>query len=121
VVNYCNSKSSNEESEETDNPETPNPSFSPPANNITLPNENLAPNFVIIPNPNPGTFQIETNFPLSQISNLKILNSLGATVYETQNLSFSTIQLPTVASGQHFVMVMLKDGTVLTQKMMLQR
>jgi len=104
----------------TDDPNDPETPFSPPANNITLPNENPAPSFVIIPNPNPGTFQIETNFPLSQISNLKFINSLGATVYETQTLSSSTIQLPTVASGQHFVMVMLKDGTVLTQKMMLQ-
>jgi len=118
AIGYTGGKSSDDD---PDDPETPAPPFSPPANNITLPNENPAPSFVIIPNPNSGTFQIEINFPLSHISNLKILNPLGAIVYETQNLTSNTIQLPNFASGQHFVMVMLKDGTVLTQKMMLQR
>ena len=99
----------------------PAPPFSPPANNITLPNEIPAPNFSIIPNPNPGTFQLETNFSLSDIANFKITNSLGAPVYETQNLFSNTIQLPTSTSGLHFVVAVLKDGTVLTQKMMLQR
>ena len=75
----------------------------------------------IYPNPNSGAFQIETNFPLTDIANIKVINPLGATVYETQNLFSNTIQLPAFASGQHFVIVMLKDGTVLTQKMMLQR
>jgi len=41
--------------------------------------------------------------------------------YETQNLFSNTIQLPASASGLHFVVVMLKDGTVLTQKMVIQR
>jgi len=77
--------------------------------------------FHIHSNPNPGTFQIETNFSLSDISNLKITNSLGATVYEVQNLFSNTIQLPTSVSGLHFVVAMLKTGTVLTQKMMVQR
>jgi len=77
--------------------------------------------FTLFPNPNPGTFQLETNFPLSDIVNLKITNSLGATVYETQTLFLNTIQLPTSVSGLHFVVAMLKTGTVLTQKMMVQR
>jgi len=105
----------------TDDPDTPDPSFSPPANNITLQTETPAPTFSIIPNPNPGTFQIETNFPLTDILHTKVVNLLGVTVYEAQNPTSNTIQLPAFASGQHFVMVMLKDGTVLTQKMMLQR
>jgi len=106
----------------TDTPDDPETSTSPLANNITLPIENTTtPSFVIIPNPNPGTFQIETNFSLSDITNLKIINSLGATVYETQNLFLNTIQLPTSVSGLHFVVAMLKTGTVLTQKMMVQR
>jgi len=104
-----------------DDPETSDPFLSPPDNNIPHQDEDTAPNFVIIPNPNLGAFQIETNFPLTDIDNLKITNMLGATVYETQNLFSNTIQLPAFASGQHFVIVMLKDGTVLTQKMMLQR
>jgi len=46
---------------------------------------------------------------------------LGATLYETQTLSSHTIQLPTSATGLHFVVIMLKTGAVLTQKMMIQR
>ena len=80
-----------------------------------------APNFIIIPNPNSGTFQLETNFPLSEIGNLKIINSLGISVYETQSLSSNTIQLQNSASGMFFVVIVLKDGNMLTQKMMVQR
>ena len=77
--------------------------------------------FTLIPNPNRGTFQIETNFPLSEISHLKITNTLGLTVYESKNLSSNEIQLPNSVSGLYFVVMVLKDGTVLTQKMMVQR
>jgi len=77
--------------------------------------------FKLYPNPNPGTFQIKSNFSLSDIGNLKILNLLGATVYETQNLSSNTIQLPTTVSGTFFVAIILKDGAVLTQKMVVRR
>ena len=75
----------------------------------------------LYPNPNSGTFQLETNFPLSEITNLKITNPLGITVYKTQNVTEHTIQLQNSASGMFFVVINLKDGTVLTQKMMVQR
>jgi hypothetical protein len=75
----------------------------------------------LYPNPNPGTFQLETNFPLSEISNLKITNTLGVTVYETQYLNSHEIQLQKTNTGLHFVVIFLKDGTLLTQKMMVQR
>jgi hypothetical protein len=115
-------KNSNKlEYEEYEETEASAPFVSPPLNNITLQDENTAPNFVIIPNPNPGAFQLETNFPLSDIVNLKISNLLGVPVYETQNLTSHIIQLSNSATGYHFVMITLKDGTVLTQKMMLQR
>ena len=84
------------------------------------PYEHPTPYFSIIPNPNPGTFQLETNFPLSDIGNLKITNVLGITVYESQNVSSNTIQLQNFAAGLHFVVIILKDGTVLTQKMVMQ-
>jgi hypothetical protein len=113
-VDYAYEKSLNED------PETP-PQFSPPnPNNTPLQSAPAPPNFVIIPNPNPGTFQLETNFPLSEIGNLKIINMLGVTVYETQTLSSNTIQLQ-ASAGQYFVVMVLKDDTVLTQKMMIQR
>jgi len=113
------------------------PSFSPPQPSMVMKNNetwehleeaeskevgiNNKLEIKLYPNPNSGTFQIDANFPLSDIANLKITNSLGATVYKTQNLSSNTIQLPASASGLHFVVVMLKDGSVLTEKMMIQR
>ena len=108
-------------SDDSDDPENPIPSLSSPANNLTHQNENASPGFTIIPNPNPGVFQIETNFPLSEVAILKVVNSLGATVYDTQNLASNTIHLPISTSGQHFVVLILKEGTVLTQKIMIQR
>ena len=75
----------------------------------------------LLPNPNNGTFQLETNFSLSEIAHLKITNLLGTVMYETQNLTSTGIQLPASASGLQFVIVVLKDGSVLTQKMMIQR
>jgi len=118
LVKYPSNKSSNEDPDEPEDPET---SLSPPANSITLQDENIALNFVIIPNPNPGTFQIETNFPLEDIANFKITNLLGVPVYETQSLVSNTFQLQNTASGLHFIVAVLKNGTVLTQKMMIQR
>jgi len=46
---------------------------------------------------------------------------MGATVYESQNVTEHTIQLQNSASGQYFVVMILKDGNVLTQKMVVQR
>jgi len=65
--------------------------------------------------------QLETNFPLADIAHLKIINLLGVPVYETQNLASNEIQLANSGAGPYFVVMILKDGTVLTQKMMLQR
>jgi len=117
-VNYKSSKSPDGDPGDPENPET---IFSSTIDDIAPQNETAAPNFTIVPNPNPGTFLIETNFPLSEIANLKITNMFGVPVYETQKLSSNTIQLPTTVSGQHFVVLILKNGKVLTQKMMLQR
>jgi len=103
------------------NPENPETSLSPPINSITLPNEPPAPTLSIIPNPNGGTFQLETNFPLTAIENFKITNMLGVPVYETQALASNEIQLPNASAGLYLVVVVLKDGTVLNQKMMVQR
>ena len=116
VIGWDNrGKSSTEEYEETETP----PQFSPIDNgDIVLQSASAPPNFSIIPNPNSGTFQLETNFPLSDIAYLKITNLLGVPVYETKNLTTPTIQLQDVASGMFFVVVILKDSTVLTQKMM---
>jgi hypothetical protein len=54
------------------------------------------------------------------IGNLKITNFLGASIYEAQHLTTHTIQMPTSAPGIYFVVMILKEGTVLTQKMMIQ-
>jgi len=120
----------------------PTPSFAPPRNSIVTNNDDVAlshleeaanievftkeeihnnPIIKLFPNPNPGTFQLETNFPLSHIAYLKITNPLGVIVHETQNLPSNTVQLAHPVSGLHFVVVILKDGSVLTQKMMIQK
>jgi hypothetical protein len=103
---------------EFDETENVNPFRS--SNNIMFQDENSPPSFSIIPNPNPGSFQLETNFPLSEIGKLKIMNLLGITVYETQSLTSNTIQLNSSSAGQYFVVLVLKDGNVVTRKMMVQ-
>jgi len=75
----------------------------------------------LLPNPNNGAFQLETNFPLAEIEMFKVINLLGTTIYETKHLPSNAIQLPTYAQGVHFVVLFLKDGTVLTQKMMIRQ
>jgi hypothetical protein len=113
-----NHKSSNDDSEETEYfapPKFSNPAYQKKQDEISTPT------LSILPNPNPGSFQLETNFSLSNIANFKITNMIGATIYETQNLTSHIIQLPTAAAGMHFVVAILKDGRVLTEKMMIQR
>jgi hypothetical protein len=117
---FADSKSLDEESEEW---EIDIPlHFSPPNydNNLTQ-DVTSSPNFSITPNPNAGTFQLETNFPLSDIDNLKITNTLGIMVYESQHLVSNEIQLQNTAHGLYFVVMVLKDGKVLKQKVMVQR
>jgi hypothetical protein len=46
---------------------------------------------------------------------------LGVIVYKTQDVTEHTLQLPNSASGMFFVVIVLKDGTMLTQKMMVQK
>jgi hypothetical protein len=75
----------------------------------------------LYPNPNNGTFQIGANFPLTDIANFRIMNLLGVPIYETQNLASNTIQVGTPATGHFFVIIILKDGSVLTTKMIIQR
>ncbi|MDR0207146.1 MAG: zinc-dependent metalloprotease [Bacteroidales bacterium] len=81
---------------------------------------NIKPEIKLYPNPNSGTFQLETNFSLTNIGNLKITNILGVSVYETKNVLSNTIQLQSTSTGLHFVLLFLKDGSVLTQKIMIQ-
>ena len=118
VVKNCGSKSLTEESEEPEDLDTPQFSSS---DNLKIQDKMSAPSLSIIPNPNPGVFQLEANFPLSDIADFKITNFLGVSVYETKNLVSNTIQLQNSASGMFFVVIVLKDGNMLTQKMMVQR
>ena len=86
-----------------------------------LQTNNFYKDFKLYPNPNKGNFQLETNFLLSDITNLKVMDMLGVTVYETKNITSNTISLENSAAGFYCVVIILKDGTVLTQKMMVQR
>jgi hypothetical protein len=93
-------------------------SAAPPIKNSQ--NEMVTKEIKLHPNPNNGSFQLETNFPIADIAHLKITNLLGITVYETKNLTSHTLQLQNSAAGLYFVIMMLKDGSVLTQKMVVQ-
>ncbi|MDR2970495.1 MAG: T9SS type A sorting domain-containing protein [Bacteroidales bacterium] len=108
------------------------PNTAPPQNNENQNNsieelnsqisQNPIPNKInLIPNPNNGSFNLETNFPLSDIAHLKIVNLMGVSVYETQTQTSNAIQLPNATPGQYFVVVILKESSVLTQKMMIQK
>jgi hypothetical protein len=77
--------------------------------------------FNLFPNPNTGTFQLETNFALTEIAYLKVIDMIGTTVYEVKNLSSTTIQLPSIANGLYFVVIGLKDGSLLREKVVIQR
>ena len=88
-------------------------------NNTNLTNQ--GPSLKLYPNPNKGTFNIDANFPLTDIANFKIVNLLGVPIYETQNVASNIVRLQNSASGQFFVIMILKDGTVLTQKMIIQK
>ena len=84
-------------------------------------NIGITPNIKLHPNPNNGTFNIDANFPLSDIANFKVINLLGIPIYETQNITSNTVQLQNSVSGQFFVIMILKDGSVLTQRMVIQK
>ena len=116
-VNYVYEKSLIEESEKSEGLDTPQFSSS---DHLKIQDKKNAPSLSIIPNPNPGTFQLETNFPLSNIGNLKITNLMGVTVYETQNVASNMVQLQNPAAGTFFVVMVLKDGAVITRKMVVQ-
>ena len=134
-IHYCNSwyrdysfkfvvnafKSDIETLEETEGSEPPITYHTPNYNETISPEAPETHTFSIIPNPNTGAFQLKTNFPLADITHLKVVNLLGITVYETQALSSNAIHLPATASGHHSVVVTLKDGSVFTQKMVIQR
>ena len=79
------------------------------------------PEIKLFPNPNSGSFQLETNFSLSNITHFKITNLLGISIFETQHLDSKDIKLQDVSMGFYFIVATLKDGNVLTQKLMIQR
>jgi len=76
---------------------------------------------ILYPNPNNGTFRINANFPLTNIVDFKIINLMGTPIYETSKLVSNTVQIETSTSGHFFVIMVLNDGSVLTQKMVIQR
>ena len=55
------------------------------------------------PNPNTGTFTLNTNIDPQEIISIKVLTPLGLLLYEQAGLSNNTIQLPSSAKGLFFV------------------
>ena len=65
----------------------------------------------IYPNPNNGTFTINTNFDPQEVTSIRVLNTVGQTVYQQAGLPNNTIQLPFATIGMFWVEI-----TTSTQK-----
>ncbi len=79
--------------------------------NITF-TEDLHSNIVTIyPNPNNGTFTINTNFDTEEILFIQVYNTLGQCIYKQVGLLENTIQLPQSAQGMFWVKIMTQSQT----------
>ena len=67
--------------------------------NIIKDNENIE----IHPNPNTGTFTIETDLDPQEIIRIQVLNMLGQSIYQQVGLPSNTIQLPSSEKGLFYV------------------
>ncbi len=67
--------------------------------------ENVASGFQVYPNPSNGTVNIN-GLNLSEVSQMKLINTLGQVVFEKDNLNSETISLPlSLENGMYFMKV----------------
>ncbi|MDR1545065.1 MAG: C10 family peptidase [Prevotellaceae bacterium] len=79
---------------------------------------NSEPQIRIFPNPNKGTFSLQTNFSLQEILKVKVVSLLGQTVFEAASLQSERINIPS-ESGVYIVSVYTKDK-VFTEKIIVE-
>ena len=71
------------------------------------------------PNPNNGTFTINTNIAPQEIISIRVFNPVGLSVYQQAGLPNNTIQLPSVAKGMYWVEVITQTQRFI-RKMVVQ-
>ena len=73
------------------------------SSNSNLQKERQSNDITLHPNPNNGTFTIQTNIDPQEIVSIRVLTPLGLVLYEQEGLPSRTIQLPSSAKGVYFV------------------
>jgi len=63
---------------------------------------------VIYPNPNKGTFTINTDIDPQEVISVQVFSMLGQSIYKQSGLPNSTIQLPSSTSGVFYVEILTK-------------
>lgn len=64
----------------------------------------------IYPNPNEGTFTVESN--LEKINNIKCYSSIGKIVFEDLNINTQNYRINNLSSGIYFIEVLTENSTV---------
>jgi len=62
----------------------------------------------IHPNPNTGTFTINTNIDPQEIISVQVFSMIGQSIYKQSGLPNSTIQMPSSTSGMFYVEILTK-------------
>ena len=87
--------------------------------------ENTLNNINVYPNPNTGVFNIELNSTISENISIKIINILGVTVYEQDNISIvgnftKVMELSKFDKGIYFLNVEGKSGQLIRKKIVVE-
>jgi hypothetical protein len=84
----------------------------------SLTEKNLNKEISLFPNPNTGSFTIQTN-NFDNIKQIQVINPLGQIIYTIQNPSDNTITLPNGAKGTYFVRITTETESV-TRKILVE-
>jgi Zn-dependent metalloprotease len=75
-------------------------------------------NVLIFPNPNTGSFTIQSN-NIESITQIQVINPLGQIIYSIQNPNDNTITLPSGAKGTYFVRITTETESI-TKKILVE-
>jgi hypothetical protein len=74
--------------------------------------------YIIHPNPNTGSFTIQTN-NFDNIKQIQVINPLGQIIYSIENPTDNTITLPNGAKGTYFVRIITETESI-TKKILVE-
>ena len=86
------------------------------SNNEYLQEEPKEKAITISPNPNNGTFTINTNIDPQKVLSVQVFSMLGQSIYQQAGLPNNVIQLPSAVSGVFYVEI-ITTGERLIRKM----